>query len=107
MQNPTKKDKKIQKKDKFDIGGLIIKQIIATAICFAFVLGMQNCGHPIISNYADSLGHALRYNTDWENAANSVTNWIKEQFNTSDKPSSEEYNSNQSPPASAQEITFH
>ncbi|MBQ3573227.1 MAG: hypothetical protein IJA16_01380 [Clostridia bacterium] len=101
-----KRDKKIQKKDKFDIGGLIIKQIIATAICFAFVLGMQNCGHPVISDYADSLGHALRYNADWENAANSVTNWVKEQFNTSDTPSSEEYNTNQSLPTSAQEIIF-
>lgn len=106
MPNPTKRDKKIQKKDKFDIGGLIIKQIIATAICFAFVLGMQNCGHPVISNYADALGHALRYNADWENAANSVSNWVREQFNTPDTPPSEEDNTNQDPSPAAQGITF-
>lgn len=106
MSNSEKKDKRIEKKDKFNIGGLIIKQIIATAICFAFVLGMQNCGHPIITSYADSLGHALRHNADWGKAVNSVTDWVKEQFNIFDTPSTEENGINQSYPTSAQEITF-
>ena len=99
MSNPSKSNKKNQEKSAFSFGGLIIKQIIATAICFAFVLGMQNCGHPVISDYADSLGHALRYNIGWENAVNSVTKWVKEQFSNSNAPSSEEDSSNQSHPS--------
>ena len=103
MPNPTKKD---QKKKQFDLVGLIIKQIIATAICFAFVLGMQNCGHPVISNYAVSLGRALRYETDWKNVANSVTEWFKKQFGEFDTFQSEQENSGESQTPISQEITF-
>lgn len=106
MTNSAKRDKKVQRKGRFDIGGLIIKQIIATAICFAFVLGMQNCQNSVISSYADALGRALKHNTDWKYSVDSVGKWIKEQFKISESAPADEQSNYQALPNSTQEITF-
>ncbi len=89
-------------------GGLLsglIKQCIAVFICIAFVLGMKFCDNPKISLWADSLGYALRQNTDWNTATDSVLSWLENILPAlSDSPSE---NTTQTPDNNADAITFH
>ncbi len=88
-------------------GGLfsaVIRQCIAVFICVAFVLGMKFCGNPRMALWTDSLGCAIRQNTNWNIAADSVLSWFEDKlpdvFEPSDKDTPET-NGN------AGEITFH
>lgn len=74
MSSITKKEKS---KPRNSLFALIAKQIISASICFAFVLGMQNCGNTRLLSYAHSLGLALRYDTDLKAVSEDISSWFK------------------------------
>lgn len=62
------------------IGSLLLRQVIAAAVCFAVVYGMQGSGNTYLNNYAASLGRALRYDANFEQVTRNAAEWIKERF---------------------------
>ena len=69
-----------ERKSRGGIGTLVIRQIISATVCFAVVYGMYASDNEKLNNYASSLGRALRYDANIEDAARSAAEWIKEQF---------------------------
>lgn len=59
------------------IAALTAKQIAAAIVCFAVVLGMKNSPNVKFKNYADSLGKALRHDTNWEETVSEAISKIK------------------------------
>lgn len=56
---------------------LFLKQITASILCTAFILGMNSCDNVNLNQYATAFGNAIRYNFDFKQTAKEVANWIK------------------------------
>lgn len=105
------KDNKVPDRKSKGLFSLLLRQIIATFICVAFILGMKYCGNDRISSYADSLGYAIRQNPDWNASAASILGWFEDKLPvlfdspSTDNPVVENEDIN-SPKPVADEITF-
>lgn len=56
---------------------LFLKQIAASILCTAFILGMNNCDNVSLNQYATAFSNAIRHNFDFKQTATQVVNWIK------------------------------
>lgn len=86
MPKETRKVNKTSSK----LGSMLVKQIIAAAVCFAVIYGMHGSDNTYLNNYANSIGRALRYDADFAQSAKSVANWVKEQLSPEQTPSDTE-----------------
>ena len=86
------------------VSSIFIKQIVASIICVAFVMGMKFCGNTRMANYTDSLGYAIRHDTDWSIIYTSVVSWVENKispfFDFNKEDTQEHY-------TDADEMTFH
>lgn len=104
MSSKTRTDNNTSDNHRGGLLSAVIRQSIAAFICIAFVLGIKFCGNPRMSLWADSLGYAIRQNTDWNTTADSVLSWFENKMSDvfdSSNDDSPEANSNTG------EITFH
>ncbi len=62
----------------------LIRQIIATAIFVAVIYAMHSSNNFNLNSYAGSLGHALRYDYNFEERIKSGSGWLREQFSPDD-----------------------
>ena len=64
MQNNRKKSKKIPNLVKI-LFRMMLKQTIAALLCFIIAFAMHNAAFSPLRSYADALGRAMRYESDF------------------------------------------
>ncbi len=64
MQNNRKKSKKLPNWGK-SLLRMMLKQTIAALLCFSIAFGMHNATSSPLRSYADALGRAMRYESDF------------------------------------------
>ncbi len=77
MAKETAREKTSKKSGTGRITSLLIKQVIAAAICFTVMYGMSESNNTYLKNYASSLGRALRYDAKWEETTKTAAVWLK------------------------------
>ena len=89
MQNNRKKFKKITNWGKI-LFRLILKQTIAALLCFCIAFGMHNTNSSPFRSYADALGRAMRYESDFGNLiqlGEEITDKLKTVFSSHEESS--------------------
>ena len=73
-------DTRTEKKKRPGFRYNLARQVISATVLFAIIYGMHCSDNPILKNYADSIGRAIRYDADIRGSIDKISSRIKESF---------------------------